>query len=134
MRPRILFPLLLLLLTQACTDRPASTQGVVDNIKQALKTGNATLLSEHFNNAVSLTLPGYENIYSHQQARMILEDFFRKFPPRDFSIVHQGASKDGSQYSIGLLKTAKKEFRVYFLLKDNRQKLLIHQLRFEPEN
>ena len=39
-----------------------------------------------------------------------------------------------AQYAIGILKTEKGDFRVYFLLKKVDQELLIHQIRIEPDN
>lgn len=108
-------------------------QGISDDISAAIKSGNATELSKLFNATIDVTLPGNSNSYSKSQAEIIVKDFFKKFPPKNFNIIHQGVSADGSQYSIGKYESASQSFRTYFLLKKFGEKSLIQQLRFEAE-
>ncbi len=108
-------------------------QDIPETISAAFKTGNSKELVKHFNSNVELVILENEDVYSKTQAEMILRDFFDKYPPKNFAILHQGG-KNGSKYAIGDLTTSKGNFRVYFLLKKTEDSYLIHQLRIEKEN
>jgi hypothetical protein len=102
-------------------------------ISIAIKTGNAAELSKYMNSTIELLLLDKEDFYKKNVAETILKDFFLEYQAKDFIVRHQGAKND-AQYAIGNLKTAKGDFRVYFLLKKVDQELLIHQIRIEPDN
>ncbi len=102
-------------------------------ISIAIKAGNAAELSKYMNSTIELLLLDKEDFYKKNVAETILKDFFNEYQTRDFNIRHQGAKND-AQYAIGNLKTAKGDFRVYFLLKKVGQELLIYQIRIESDN
>jgi hypothetical protein len=102
-------------------------------IAVAIKAGNAAELSKYMNSTVEILLLDKEDFYKKNVAEAILTDFFNTYQTRDFVISHQGGKND-AQYAIGNLKTAKGNFRVYFLLKKVDQQLLIHQIRINSEN
>ncbi len=102
-------------------------------ISIAIKAGNAAELAKFMNPTIELLLLDKEDFYKKNVAETILKDFFKEYQTRDFTIRHQGAKND-AQYAIGNLKTEKGSFRVYFLLKRVDNKLLIHQIRIEPDN
>jgi hypothetical protein len=102
-------------------------------IAAALVAGNAVELSGYFNTMVDLGISGNEDTYSLTQATQILKDFFTKNPVKSFKITKQGASTDGSQFSIGEMKAGTEAFRVYYLLKKNSGKFLIQQLQIQKE-
>lgn len=106
---------------------------IPSEISMALKSGDAGQLSNYLNDNVEMVILDKEGIYSKDQAKVILNDFFKKNPPRRFSLLHQGG-KTKSKYGIGNLDTADQTFRVYFLLKETNGKQIIHQLRIEKEN
>ncbi len=104
-----------------------------EGISSALKTGNSKALSGYFNNNIELVILGNQDVYSKAQAELIVKDFFRKYPPKEFSILNEGG-RNTSRYAIGNLYTKRGTFRVYLLLKIVRNKHYIHQLRIEKEN
>lgn len=104
-------------------------QAVVD----ALKTGNTAQLSDFFSSSIELAILDQEDIYSKQQAELIIKSFFAKHMPTGFVILHKGG-KEGSQYAIGNLTTSSGTFRVTLLIKMSNNKTTIHQLRFEEGN
>ncbi len=104
-------------------------QAVID----ALRTGNTTALSGYFNTSIELAILDKEDIYSRQQAELIIKDFFAKHVPSGFTILHKGG-KEGSQYAIGNLVTSSGTFRVTLWIKMTQNKPYIHQLRFEEGN
>ena len=106
---------------------------IPSGISMALKSGDTAQLSNYLNDNVEMVILDKEGIYSKDQAEVILNDFFKKNPPRRFSLLHQGG-KTKSKYGIGNLETADQIFRVYFLLKETNGKQIIHQLRIEKEN
>ena len=106
---------------------------IPSGISLAFKAGNATELSKHFNSTVQVVLLGKEDFYKKNIAETIFKDFFTGHKTKDFIILHHGGTPD-SEYAICNLKTEKGDFRVYFLLKKVDNKLLIHQIRIEPDN
>jgi len=105
---------------------------IPDEIILSLKSGNATVLSEYFNQNVELVVLENDNVYSKAQAKQIVNNFFNSYKPVGFSVIHNGG-KEGAKYVIGNLATNNGEFRVYFLLKQNQGKDYIHQLRIEKQ-
>lgn len=99
----------------------------------ALRTGNTPVLSGYFKSSIELAILDEEDIYSKQQAELIVKDFFAKHVPSSFVILHKGG-KEGSQYAIGNLTTSDGNFRVTLLIKQKDNKPYIHQLRFEVGN
>jgi len=102
-------------------------------IFDAMKVGNATELAKFFNSSVELVILDKDDVYSKQQAEQILKSFFDKNKAKSFTLLHQGG-KEGAQYAIGNLETITgKMYRVYFLVKEEGGKPLIHQMRIEEE-
>lgn len=110
---------------------PAKAQ-VPDEIILSLKSGNAKVLSEYFNQNVELVVLDNDNVYSKAQAEQIVSNFFNNHEPEGFGVIHNGG-KEGAKYVIGNMVTKSGNFRVYFLLKQNQGKDYIHQLRIEKQ-
>jgi len=125
-------PALLIILNTFVINKQDQTK-IPAGISIAFKAGNSSELSKYMNSTVEVLLLDKEDFYKKNVAETILKDFFTTYPTRDFIIRHQGAKSD-AQYAIGILKTEKGDFRVYFLLKKVNSELLIHQIRIEPEN
>lgn len=112
----------------------AFTIDVIDDIASAIGSGKPQNISKYFNTSIELKVIEQEQVYSKQQAEMILKDFFGKHPVKSFTLVHKSASKNGSQYVIGTLDTSKGKFRIYFVIKTTGTETLIQQFRIETEN
>jgi hypothetical protein len=110
----------------------ASVAQIPDEIIFSLKTGNAAKLAKHFSQNVELMVLDSENVYSKAHAQQVMNDFFKKYPPSNFTIIHQGG-KDDSSYAIGNLQVENNRFRVYFLIKSKSGASYIHQLRIERQ-
>lgn len=127
-------PLMLLLLITSFSGMAESGPAEIPAaMVDAIKTGNSAQLSAYFNTSIELAIPGKEEIFSAQQAELIMKDFFAKHVPSAFVILHKGG-KEGSQYAIGNLTTSNGNFRVTLWIKVKDNKPYIHQLRFEQEN
>lgn len=104
--------------------------GEVEDVVQALKTGNAALMSKHFDTMVEITLPDKSNSYSKSQADLIIKDFFSSVGVTGFSITTQ-SDGSGPKYIIGQLQTKKGEFRTTVFIKQKGDKQYVRELRFE---
>ncbi len=101
-------------------------------ISSAIRSGNAKALSTHLISSVDLTVEKVEDVYSRDQAEVILSRFFSQHSPTAFDIKHEGKSKLEDYYYIGDLKTSDANFRLTFFLKKDGQSFRIRQLRIEP--
>jgi hypothetical protein len=102
----------------------------VDQILGAIKKGDAEKISQHFDNLVEITVQEESHAYSKSQAEMVLRDFFVKNNVRNFKMVHRGSSND-AEYCVGVLTTARGDFRTTLLIKYRSGKKLVQELRFE---
>ena len=105
---------------------------IPEAVMNAIGTGNSAVLAGYFNSSLELAILEKEDIYTKQQAELIMKDFFTRNVPSSFAILHKGG-KEGSQYAIGNLVTSNGSFRVTILMKTKEGKSLIHQLRFETD-
>ncbi len=104
----------------------------LQQINKALKTGNHRLLSNYFNSSIELMILGKESTYTKEQAIVIMGKFFGKNKPSNFIVLHKGGPENAA-YVIGNLTSETGMFRVYFLMKKDKEKNKIHQLRIEKE-
>ena len=111
-----------------------TSPGVQDNINTAIKTANTSALAQYFNKSIDLSVLDQENVYSKAQAEIIVKDFFAKHKPTSFKIGHEGNAPDGSMYMIIKLGTTNGSFRIYYLLKEIDNQLLIHKFRIDTDN
>ncbi|MEM9053675.1 MAG: DUF4783 domain-containing protein [Bacteroidota bacterium] len=102
-----------------------------NEIATAIKEGNSIQLAEHFMPSVDLTVGSAEDVYSKDQAEMILKRFFEDHEAVDFKLKHEGKSKLDDFYYIGTLKTNKGEFRLTYFLKKSEDIFMIKQFRIE---
>ena len=110
------------------------TIDVIDDIAVAIRSGNPKNISKFFIDNIDLKVIEQEDVYSKQQAEMILKDFFNKHAVKSYTVAHKSQPKAGSQYVIGTLETANGKFRTYFLIKTTGTQTLIQQFRIETEN
>ncbi|HXR83865.1 MAG TPA: DUF4783 domain-containing protein [Hanamia sp.] len=99
-------------------------------IISAIKSGNANEVSKFFDNTIEITLPDKSNSYSKSQAQLVLQEFFKNNPVKDFKTIHQSENA-GSEYCIGNLTTINGVFRTTIFVKQKGQQELVQELRFE---
>lgn len=106
---------------------------IPEGVSAAIRNGNAVALSKYFNDKIELTINDMDDIYSRDQAELIMKDFFANHMPNSFNILHKGG-KEGSRFAIGSLNTTGGEYRITILVKYTNNQPFIHQLRIEKEN
>ncbi|MFN6947262.1 MAG: DUF4783 domain-containing protein [Cytophagaceae bacterium] len=85
--------------------------------KAALKSGSSRELAKYFNEIVEVSFEGEKVSYSRAHAEVRFKDFFKKYPPIDFSDVHSGSTKGGLTYAIGKYTYQGGAFRVVVYIK-----------------
>ncbi|WP_215226474.1 DUF4783 domain-containing protein [Echinicola shivajiensis] len=103
------------------------------SISISLKAGSSRDLSAMFENNVELNINGNEGDYSKNQAELILRDFFKKFPPEEFDIVHKGKSGSQILYYIGSYQSSHGNFRTLIKCKLKDDNIRIYSMDFNKE-
>jgi len=106
---------------------------VLDNVGNAIRTGNAKEIAKYFDTNVEITILDRESTYSRVQGEQVLKDFFAKNSVESFELIHRGTSGEGSSYGIGRLKSSTQMFRVYYFVKQKGSQSLIQEIRFEKQ-
>ena len=106
------------------------TYSSVKDVVNALKSGNAALVSKYFDNTIDITLSDKSNSYSRSQAELVLKDFFNTNEVKNFNVIHTGDNA-GSQYCIGTLQTKNGAFRTTIYMKQKGDRHVLQELKFE---
>jgi len=104
--------------------------GTIDEVIDALRSGDAGGLSRYFDDNVELTLPVKSDNYSKAQAQVILKDFFDNNGVKGFELKHKGDSP-GGHYCIGTLQTKSGNYRAHVFLKSKGNKEVVKEIRFQ---
>lgn len=102
----------------------------LDDVIDALKTGNAQELAKYIDDNVEISLPDKSDNYSRTQAVMVLKDFFNNNGVTGFDVQFKGEN-GGGQYCIGNLKTKSGVYRTTVFMKSKDNKQLIKEIRFK---
>ena len=103
---------------------------VISKVRDAIKTGSSKEISQLLNQTVDMTIQGTMKNYSKAQAEIVLKDFFKKYPPSSFTIKHQGSSKGGLLYAIGVYISDSSSFDVWIRVKKFGDSYLIQEVSF----
>ena len=111
----------------------SASVGVIDQVKESIKSGSAKELSKYFSSTVDVTIEGKVENYSKAQAEFVLRDFFKAHPPSEFNVIHQGSSKGGQPFAIGQYKSNNDTYRVWMKIKNVSKEQLIQEISFVKE-
>lgn len=104
---------------------------VIDDVVATFKSGNAKEVAKYFSTTVELSILDKEDIYSSNQATLILKDFFAKYPATSTSIIHKVTSNPNFKFGVILYSTSKGKYRISFELKSNSNSFILSQIRIE---
>jgi hypothetical protein len=82
-----------------------------DKIALAIQNSNTTELSNMFNTSIELVTPGSSGITNRDQARIVLENFFRNNVPVKATVTHETNGTTNSMVVINLI-TKNGTFRI----------------------
>jgi hypothetical protein len=100
-------------------------------INTFIQQGKSNELSRYFDEKIELKVVDKENLFSKSQAEKIIEEFFRQFPPDDFTEIKNNTAKQAKQFVSGRYTSGKFKFKISYLLKKTNDNFLITQLRIE---
>jgi hypothetical protein len=104
---------------------------VIDDLSGLLKNGDSKTLSTYFSTTVELSILDQDDIYSSNQANLILKDFFSKNPANSTKIIHKVVSNANYKFGVIQYNSVKGNFRISFELKGNGSDFKITQIRIE---
>lgn len=89
------------------------------SLVEVITSGDARSLSRMISSSAEIKLSGVQAEYSPVQAEYVLKDFFKRFPPKDFSISHSSRQQQVQTY-VGELSTSSLRFQVIIKLNQQR--------------
>ncbi len=108
-----------------------SAQEYANVWSRALKLENVEEIAKYFDNRVEVSIFDKENIFSKEQAQIVLKDFFSKCVVSGFEMIHNGTSVASTKYYIGLLQTDIGTIRTYLLVREEKGKAIIQEIHFD---
>lgn len=107
-------------------------QEFLKNIEKAIKQGKATGISPYFDKYIDLSFSEKTNTYSKKQAELIIQKFFTKVEPKDFSNINKGTSHiNNTIYYIGTMSTSNGDYQVYMFFAIRNATYFLKEIRFE---
>lgn len=103
------------------------------NFENSLAKLNVSNFALHFDSKIELSTPKTTGAFSQQQAKIILEQFFKENQFNKYVYKHNGGSKERSFYEIGRLESEGNNYRTYILYNLVQNKPRIIELRIEKE-
>lgn len=129
---KILFSLVFMAFTTLGIAQNEPKADIIDEVAEHIKAADVKELSLLFDVTVELTIQERESSYSKAQAEIILKNFFNKYQPQSFKVMHRGSSEKGGKYLIGLLVSETgTNFRTSIVLLEKNNQYYIQQIRFE---
>ncbi len=104
--------------------------GNSDKIAMALQNGNTTELAAMFNTSIELVLPSTSNVYAKEQAKIVLDNFFKTNTPSKATLSHE---TNGSQSAMLIfdLVTKNGNFRVTIVANTSNSVFVINEFKIQ---
>ena len=102
----------------------------LDDVINALRTGNATEMAKYIDDNVEISLPDKTDSYSRAQSVIILQDFFNNNGVKGFEVKHKG-DNGSNQFAIGVLLTKAGSYRTTVFMKSKDGRQLVKEIRFQ---
>ncbi len=81
----------------------ASYAGDGERIANLIQTGNSLELSNMFNSSIELVTPASSGVNTREQARMVLDNFFRNNTPVKATVTHETTGTSNSMIVVSLV-------------------------------
>lgn len=99
-------------------------------INTALQNGNSTELAEVFNNSIELTMPNTSGVYAKEQARLVIDNFFKANSPSKCTLSHETSGASSSMLVYELV-TKNGTFRVSLVVNISGGGFVINELKIQ---
>ena len=111
-----------------------SSKSPMEDMVNALRSGRVVDMVKYFDNFVPITINNNQQIYSHNQAQVVLQDFFDKHSARDFAIMDNGSPDNTSKFLIGAFtEPSGVKYSVYILMKTKMGDYMLQEMRLNKE-
>ncbi len=105
----------------------------MDDVINAIKSNHIQDVGKYLDNFVPITLNNNQSNYSHNQAQLVLNDFFSKNPPRDLTVMNTGAPNATSKFTIADFNTPNGKYNIYVLMRQKDNSYVIKEIRINKE-
>lgn len=109
-----------------------NTQDMFSPISKYMQAGDYERLSAWFADNLELEILGAVNNCTRNQAKLIMKNFFAKYTPKKFTIIHK-SGKAPMKYAVGKLSAGGEEFRVILFVKSTTESSHIEQIKISRE-
>lgn len=97
-------------------------------ISKYMQAGDYESLSAWFADNLELEILGSVNNCTRNQAKLMMKNFFTKYTPKKFTIIHK-SGKAPMKYAVGSLTAGGEEFRVILFVKSTSESSYIEQIK-----
>jgi len=73
---------------------------IMVDVVNGFRKKDASTLSVHFNRTLEIDLPGSKGMFSADQAKVIVQQYFDKNNPTNATLSHSGKSDNGNRFAI----------------------------------
>ncbi len=108
------------------------SKAIFDDIGDHLRNGDATVFAQWFADDIEIDVLGTAGVCSRSQARQLMKNFYSRYTPKTFTIVHLSGSLP-MRYCIGTLLAGGERFRVTLFLKSEKETHRLQQVRIEKD-
>lgn len=112
--------------TQAKTSNTENSS--IEEIVMVFQSGSSKDLAKFFAQGIDININGNQGDYSKNQAEVVMRDFFRKFPPIDFQLLHKGNNSEQIIYYIGSYKSEETVFKVFIRGRKEQNDIKVYSL------
>lgn len=110
-----------------------ATDDLTKSVKTGFKTSNAKEIAPYLSDKTEIAFDGEKTSYSKEKVDQVLSKFLSDVKPKDFQMLHKGASKEGIKFYIGELSSEKGTYRVLIYLKNNVSKTIVESIDISKE-
>ncbi len=109
-------------------------QEIPKEVLRAFEKGTPEMLTPYLGEEVECNLPAFSNkSLNPEKVKEVLNDFFKKYKPNSFTLLHQGKRTESS-FFVATMKSDQESYRINILFRKKDNKFLINQIRIVTLN
>ena len=106
----------------------------MEDVVNAIKADRVADMVKYFDAFVPITINNAQQIYSHNQAQVVLQDFFDKNSAKEFLVMDNGSPNNTSKFLIGSFTEPNGiKYTVYILMKTKNGEDMLQERRHNKE-
>lgn len=105
----------------------------LEDVANALRNNRVVDIVKYFDNLVPITINNNQSIYGHNQAEIVLREYFEKNNPKDLVVMDNGSPNNTSKFMIANFTAHNETFSLYILMKLKDNSYRIQEIRLNKE-